>query len=356
MWRLITVPLGLRLNAVSGMRLLVHPSWILFWAILGWLAVTEGAPAAYPEHDAHPRWLRALLANVLLLASAVLHEAAHLVVRLRLRLPLRRVVLFPFGGVRTGGAQNMRWHDQFLLAAAGPLTSLVAGLILLGAAPDGTQPLAMWIGLFNVALAAVNLVPVEPLDGAALLQAVGRKRGITAFKLTRFSFRAADVVANVLVWLGLLTVIVAGRFEGLLLVLFGCMLQIGSRVHRVQENPQHKKIMRRTPVAEIARKLPPRASATSTAERPQAPTARPKDAPAGGPGDGATLPSTYSPALAPWRIAANVTLEKALERLDQAGTPGHLFVVEEHRIIGVCSRSDLLDYIFSYNKAVRKRV
>lgn len=355
MWRIISLQSGLRATTVLSVRLLVHPSWVLFWAIVGWLVATEVASAAYPEHDAPARWLQALLANALIFASAALHEAAHLAVGLRLRLPIRRVVLFPFGGVRTGSSQAISWRDEFLLAGAGPLTSLAAGLILLGAAPAGAQPLATWVGLFNVTLAALNLAPIEPLDGAAILQALGRKRGTSAFKLTRFSFRAGDLVADGLVWLGLPAVIIAGRVEGLLLVLLGCMLQIANNVFRVQENPQQKEILHRTPVAEVVGKPPPLARSASAPARPAAPGTGPRNKPAALPGDGAALPSTLRPPLEPWRIPANAMLGEALERLDRPEAPGKLFIVDKHRIIGVCSQSDLLNYLFSHREDVQSR-
>lgn len=353
MWRLISLQSGLKINTFFNVPLLIHPSWLLFWALVGYLAAVEYAPSTYPEQDPPHRWLQAVLTNALLFGSVVLHEAAHLLVALRARLPLQRVVLFPFGGTKTRGPEELSWRAELVLAGVGPLASLAIALILLFAAPAEAQPVATWVGIFNLILATLNLLPAAPLDGAGIVQALGRGR-TSAFKLARFTFGAGDFISTVLVWLGLPLVIIGGAVEGLLLVLFGCLFQIAGNVYLLKENPWQKRLLRQTPLARIVAKARldhGRSTLLPGHEVPEWPQlAFPQ-----GVSDGATLPMPISPSLARWSLPAGSTLLEALHRLDRPEAPAHLFVVDDYHIIGICTRADLLDYLFEQKDAVDLR-
>lgn len=334
------------------MPLLIHPSWLLFWALAGYLTAVEYVPLAYPEQDPPQRWLQALLANALLFGSVVLHEAAHLLAAVRARLPLQRVVLFPFGGVRTRGTEELSWRTELLVAGAGPLASLAAGLILILGAPPEARPLATGVGIFNLVLATLNLLPAMPLDGAGIVQAVGRQRGISAFKLARFTFGAGDFISTGLVWLGLALLVIGGAVEALLPLLFGCLFQIAGNVYLVKENPRQKRLLRETAVAKIVAKQRPDHGRPRLPARHEAP-ARPQPALAHELSDGATLPVPASSSLEAWSVPAGSTLLAALDRLDRPEAPAHLFVVDGYQIIGICSRADLLDYLLAQKDRVR---
>jgi Zn-dependent protease len=352
MWKLFSLQPTLKLNAVFGVPLLIHSSWFLFWAVFGYLAAVEYLPAAYPDQEPPQRWLQALLANLFLFASVLLHEAAHILVAVRARLSLRRIVLFPFGGVRTRGTGQLSRRAELLLALAGPFASLATALVLLLAAPSATRPLTTWVGLFNLALAILNLLPAAPLDGAAILQAAGDQRQTSAFKLSRFSFRAGDLLGTVLVWLGLPLFVIAGAVEGLLLLLFGCLLQIAGNAYLVKQNPWQNQLLRQTRVAALVSRWKPGKRAQPLPERPMMPAHWPSS-PAQAPGDGATLHGGGPPPLDRWTVPAGTPLLKVLDQLDRPEAPTHLFVVDGCQIIGVCSRADLLDYLFAHQDTVR---
>lgn len=106
-------------------------------------------------------WLNAPLTYWLLLCIAV-HESGHLAALrlagapvLGLRLSLRGAV------IRTG---LMSYGQEAVCAAAGPAASLLLGAGLLRAVPE--------VGLLSLGLAAVNLLPLYPLDGGRILVAV----------------------------------------------------------------------------------------------------------------------------------------------------------------------------------------
>jgi len=105
------------------------------------------------------------------LTALLLHEAGHYFAALRLSLPVSQIELTPFGGaMQISLSDGLRGRKGFLLAAAGIaanlLTALPAAVFLFR---GGASP---WIAAFlasSLALAAVNLLPVLPLDGGRML-------------------------------------------------------------------------------------------------------------------------------------------------------------------------------------------
>lgn len=302
----------------------------------------------------------AMLFCLLMLGSVLLHEGAHLAVSRLLGVRVRRVVLFPFGGIRDAEPQKLAGRAELLQAGAGPLFSLGLGAILAGGGLAMEQPLAIWLGAFNLALGAWNLIPAEPLDGIGLLHVVARRHGVKATKVTRFGFHAADTLGVALVWLGLPVTILASFTAGMLLILYGSLLQVANNVYLVKQDPRRWRILHRTEVGEVVAKASPgmvgvtagsrgkisRAPRTGTIRRPAqrgSVTGLKWGLHSGS--DGEHLPTAPRPPLTRWIIPADARVVEALEMLDRPDAPQHLLVVEEHQIVGVCGRNDLLDHL-----------
>lgn len=323
------------------------------------------APAAYPQSSLTTHWLLGVLVCLLMLGSVILHEGAHLAASRLLGVRLRRVILFPFGGISETERQGLTWRGELLQAGVGPLINLVIGVILTAYSFVLEQPLAAWLGIFNLALAAWNLIPAEPLDGIRFLHALARKRGASATKLTRVGFRVADTLGVTLVWLGLPVAVVAGFGAGLLLVLYGSLLQIANNVYLAKRDPRSWSILHSTAVGQMVSNASPDIAQTTirfpdrgrkTGKR-AGPSARLR--PTGSNcarqvgTDGSYLPSAPRTLLTRWMLPAEARLVDALEMLDRPDAPEHLLVVDNQQVIGVCSRDDLLDHLHSRRDRVR---
>ncbi|MEW6545307.1 MAG: site-2 protease family protein [Bacillota bacterium] len=106
------------------------------------------------------------------LFSLAIHELGHLAVLTGQGLGVARVELLPFGSVITPLAPTLEPGEEFMVAAAGPLHSLV--LVATGwlAAPRVPNPdLASWFLELNATLGVFNLLPLLPLDGGRMLRA-----------------------------------------------------------------------------------------------------------------------------------------------------------------------------------------
>ncbi|GAA4534670.1 site-2 protease family protein [Amycolatopsis samaneae] len=195
---------GLRLFRVGGVPVLLAPSW---W-IGSLIVVVLYAPLVgrlLPEATTLTSWLLAAGFAVLLGLSVLAHELGHTVVALRLGIPVRRVRLFLLGGLAEVARTPRRPGQEGLVAAAGPIVSLLLGgfcALLLFAAPAGP----IWLlvaecAVANLAVGLFNLLPGLPLDGGRLVRAGVWAATGTRAKGTRAAVAGGALVATaLLVW------------------------------------------------------------------------------------------------------------------------------------------------------------
>ena len=113
----------------------------------------------------------------------VLHELAHSLVALRSGIEISNITLLFFGGVAAIEEQEPEPGTEFVMALAGPLTSLALGLIS-GAIVYAIQMLVHstqvagvliyvfgYLAILNVLLFGFNLLPAFPMDGGRVLRA-----------------------------------------------------------------------------------------------------------------------------------------------------------------------------------------
>ncbi|MFI5525117.1 site-2 protease family protein [Streptomyces platensis] len=166
---------GILMGRPFGVPVYVAPSWFLVAALITWVFGGQ-LERVLPELGA-ARYLVSLFFAVAFYASVLVHELAHTVAALRFKLPVRRIQLQFFGGVSEIEKETETPGREFVLAAVGPLLSLVlAGVFYAGMqlVEPGTVPGVLLAGLMisNLIVAVFNLLPGLPLDGGRMLRAL----------------------------------------------------------------------------------------------------------------------------------------------------------------------------------------
>jgi Zn-dependent protease len=225
---------GLRL---LGIPVTVYPSWIL----IGLLAGAAFAVAGLGAGESVPVSLAvAAGGSVLLFGSVLAHEFSHAVVARMRGIPVLRVTLFAFGGYSQLEHEPERPSDELIVAAAGPLASLLVAAAVLGLrglmpeGRDGASDVLMMLAMVNVAVAAFNLLPGLPLDGGRVLRAVLRRRR-SPDSATALAARSGRVLGGLLVAGGL-----GGAAAGWPAALWN--LPVGVFLHRVAAETEREAV------------------------------------------------------------------------------------------------------------------
>ncbi|WP_226961294.1 MULTISPECIES: site-2 protease family protein [Streptomyces] len=217
-----------RLGRIAGVRIGVHWSVAVIFAVIAIGLGAERLPAAYPDRSALSYTLLALLAGVLFLASLLAHEMAHAVVARRDGVPVHDIVLWLLGGATRTRAEAPDPGSEFRIAGAGPATSLALGVFftlvtwLLVAVDAGPiVEVVAWFAVINFLLALFNAFPAAPLDGGRLLRAALWRRSGDRPRATAQSSAAGQVFGWLLVGAGLVAFLWTGAFGALWLALVG---------------------------------------------------------------------------------------------------------------------------------------
>ncbi len=190
-----------RLGSVLGVPIFVTPSWLVVVALVT-VTYSDFLQQAIPGTSTSVSYLLALLFSVGIGLSVVLHELGHTVVSRLLGLPVHRIVVFLLGGVSELAGQARRPRDEFAIAAAGPVVSmlLAAGCWLISQPPDADSAagvLLLLLAWSNLVIAVFNVLPGLPLDGGRLVQALiwtlSRSR-MTGIRIASWSGRAVAVL------------------------------------------------------------------------------------------------------------------------------------------------------------------
>ncbi len=170
---------SITLFKMFGFAVRVDASWLVIAVLITWSLAVGFFPHIYPGLSHAEYWLMGISGAVLLFVSIIVHELAHSLVARKNGLPMKGITLFIFGGVAEMDQEPPSAKAEFLMAIAGPLTSVVVGGVfyVLAATTHGSLPVVA-VGVFsylawiNWILAAFNMVPAFPLDGGRVLRSL----------------------------------------------------------------------------------------------------------------------------------------------------------------------------------------
>ncbi len=106
-------------------------------------------------------------------AMAFIHEMSHILCALCLKVPISRIVIFPFGiTARLASAYIKRSEKEFLIAFAGPFSSLILFWLCTCVANFLPYSLIYYCADVNLIICLVNLIPCLPMDGGRMFKSI----------------------------------------------------------------------------------------------------------------------------------------------------------------------------------------
>ncbi|MBE0596354.1 MAG: site-2 protease family protein [Desulfuromonadales bacterium] len=223
---------SLHLFKIFGFAVGVDASWIFIALLVTWSLAVGLFPAQFPDLAPSLYWIMGVIGALGLFASIIFHELCHSLVARRYGLPMEGITLFLFGGVAEMREEPADPKTEFLMAGAGPVASIVLGIVfwLLYAWGDGFWPLLLggvigYLALINWILAAFNLLPAFPLDGGRMLRAAlwYWKRDLRW--ATRQAARIGSGFGILLMTLGAVSIISGGLVGGIWYIIIGLFLR-----------------------------------------------------------------------------------------------------------------------------------
>ncbi|MGD0645350.1 MAG: site-2 protease family protein [Candidatus Bathyarchaeia archaeon] len=213
--------LSLKIGSAWGIPIELHLTFILLiLAVLG-LAIY------YSQ-------IYAFILIAFLFVFVLFHELAHSVVARRYDIKVRKIVLYPIGGVSEIEEIPENPSIEWRMAAAGPLTSLILGAALVGinfllpvkiplfqkvSIIFSTGNILLDLGYLNLVLGAFNLIPAFPMDGGRVFRALLAER-------MKFS-QATKYAAYIGRIFGIIMAVVGFLFDPLLIII-GVFIYVGA--------------------------------------------------------------------------------------------------------------------------------
>jgi Zn-dependent protease/predicted transcriptional regulator len=234
-----------RIGRIYGIPILIHYSFLLVIPLLAWIigseitlttAMLKGLfdlpiDTSLITSGFMP-WILGTIVALGLFLGVLVHEVAHSIIARKKGLKIQSITLLMFGGVSQMEEGTPDPKIELPMALAGPLTSLLFGLICCGlvyltpemTTDPGTAGVLIFIfgylGLLNIILFAFNLLPAFPMDGGRVLRALLAKRMPL--------HRATRIAANVGKGFAIIFGIVGLFFLNPFLILIALFVYIGA--------------------------------------------------------------------------------------------------------------------------------
>jgi Zn-dependent protease len=227
----------LRFGRIAGIPVGAHWSVLLMMLLVSQTLASTALPGLAPGYSSAAYWTTAVVAAVAFLASLLAHELAHALTARRYRLPVQRITLWMLGGVSVLDADPATARAAFMIAAAGPATSLGIGVLSGGGgllleavdAPELLQATVLWFAVMNVALGVFNLLPGVPLDGGRVLRAWLWHRYGDPDRATAVASVAGQTVGGLVAAAGIVQ-LVTGDAGGFWLIAVGYVIAVAATV------------------------------------------------------------------------------------------------------------------------------
>jgi Zn-dependent protease len=238
---------SIQLARVFGIRIGVDPSWFFVLFLIIWsLSGYYGEDGLFPDEPTKA-FVLAVVSALLFFLSVLLHELGHAFEARRSGIGIAGIDLWMFGGVAKMERDTRSAGEEFRVAVAGPVVTLLiavacfGGAAVLGGAGDASDSVSLdargseavavlgYLALINGALLLFNLIPGFPLDGGRIARAIAWRVTGDRTRATRFAGMLGRGFSWILLGLGALLFVMGDVVSGLWMALIGWFLGQAAR-------------------------------------------------------------------------------------------------------------------------------
>jgi Zn-dependent protease len=130
---------GINLFKLFGFEVRIDLSWVILAILVAWSLSAGLFPFRYKGLSTETYWLMGIVGTIGLFLSIVIHEISHSLVARSYGMPMKGITLFIFGGVAEMKKEPPSPKAEFMMAIAGPISSLLIGLVFYGLYGLGRQ-------------------------------------------------------------------------------------------------------------------------------------------------------------------------------------------------------------------------
>jgi Zn-dependent protease/CBS domain-containing protein len=223
---------------LHGIPVSLDASWLVILALLT-LSIGGALPELMHKYFAGAApitpaqyWLLGLIAALAFFGCILLHELGHAIVGRSRGMAIGGITLFLFGGVAELEEEPASAATEFLMAIAGPLVSVllgvVCGLLAWVGYHGGWWPPAVillgYLGAVNFVVLAFNLIPAFPLDGGRVLRSILWAITGNLQRATRWAATLGQLFAWLLIAWGVVNFFAGNWLGGIWMGLIGMFL------------------------------------------------------------------------------------------------------------------------------------
>ncbi len=224
---------GITLFTIFGFRVRLDASWLLIAALITWSLAKGLFPYLYKDLSPAAYWWMGFAGAIGLFLSVIFHELSHSIVARHYGMPMKGITLFLFGGVSEAHEEPRDAKTEFLMAIAGPLSSLVLALIFYiiymamksQALPTAVYGVIGYLAAINVILAIFNMLPGFPLDGGRVLRSALWYWKGDLRRATRIATAFGSGIGLLFILLGIISLFMGNFIGGMWWVLIGLFLR-----------------------------------------------------------------------------------------------------------------------------------
>ena len=230
---------------VFGIRVGVDPSWFLILFLIIW-SLSGYYEDRFP--DGSTAFVLAVVSALLFFGSVLLHELGHAFEARRSGIGIAGIDLWMFGGVAKMERDTRSAGEEFRVAVAGPVVTLLiafacwaAGAAIAGVdaaseavrldAIPGDEALAVlgYLGFINMLLLLFNLIPGFPLDGGRIARAIAWRVTGDRTRATRFAGGLGRAFSFLLIGIGIFAFLQGAVVTGVWMAIVGVFLGQAAR-------------------------------------------------------------------------------------------------------------------------------